>query len=838
MTPRIRFGIRARLWIALIVVASMTVVASGVAWISSERSGRVMATVVDGEVPSLMALSSLNQRISQLLSTAPNISFVDDQLEMREQIRRTSEAEQALARAVDEVRDQLGETPELRTIELTATRAGVQLQILLSAMEYSLRLRSRYLALAEQLDVLQQEYRVVIGVETSRTMDDIRLLTEVNRAMIILGEVWQARSSSQIDALHQRIATILNGLQKMSAKSSATVGPSGGLSVSRDMVPFFNRLHWLALGEGNLFDLKKRDLQARAVAADRLASIQPLASQLDQDLRAVMMVSRDHIHQGHQTVVQTLDRSKIVLALSSLCSLLVAVIIGWRYVGVSVIGRLKRLATSMHAIANGDLQAPIPIGGKDEVSDMARALVVFRDALGHVQHLATHDTLTGLANRRLVEERLNRLLNDPDACGAVIFINLCGFKDINDTFGHAVGDQMLLVLADRLRWVARRMDVAGRLGGDDFVLVLPGVVTDDQVETYLRGLEPMLSAVIPLDVIDIEAQSSLGIARYPADAGTAEGLLHCAETAMQHATSAQRMAAFYTVEMGRHVLQRKAIRSDLRQGIEGGQLELVYQPKIDLRSGRINGMEALVRWNHPERGRISPLDFIPVAEQSGLILPLGEWVLYEGCRQARQWQQDGLGDLRVAINMSPVQVLRHDVVSQVRTALQSTGLPPNLLEIEITEGVLMQEETRALQRLRALRDLGVHLAIDDFGTGYSSLSYLRTLPVTSLKIDQSFVRNLSSNPEDARLNRVIIGMAHDFGLEVVAEGIETLDHATFLRNEGCDLGQGYFYSRPLDVDAFRTLLTSDCHWIPGVSGGHGLPQSSNDGVLVPYVQGM
>jgi EAL domain-containing protein (putative c-di-GMP-specific phosphodiesterase class I) len=314
-------------------------------------------------------------------------------------------------------------------------------------------------------------------------------------------------------------------------------------------------------------------------------------------------------------------------------------------------------------------------------------------------------------------------------------------------------------------------------------------------------------------VIEIDPHPSVGIARYPADGSKASELLQRAEMAMRRADTQPRPVCFYSQEMGAQVQQRQAIRADLRHAIEGGQLELHYQPKIDLRGDCVAGMEALVRWNHPERGRINPIDFIPIAEQSGLILPLGEWVLVEGCRQAKRWRDAGFGDLRVAVNMSPVQVLCQDVVSLVRQTLDETGLPPHLLEIEITEGVLMQEEARALQRLRALRDLGVHLAIDDFGTGYSSLSYLRTLPVTCLKIDQSFVRHLTENDEDARLNRVIIGMAHDFGLEVVAEGIETAAHADFLRVEGCDLGQGYFYARPLDVAGFTSLLTNPPRWL-------------------------
>lgn len=303
------------------------------------------------------------------------------------------------------------------------------------------------------------------------------------------------------------------------------------------------------------------------------------------------------------------------------------------------------------------------------------------------------------------------------------------------------------------------------------------------------------------------------MACYPADGGTPQDLLHNADMAMNRAKAGEApQVCWYSADLSQAAQRRKAIRADLRHGIEAGQLELHYQPKVDMRTGAIAGAEALVRWNHPRRGLISPADFIPVAERSGLILPLGSYVLGEGCRQAAAWRDQGLGDLRVAVNVSPVQVLRQDIVGTVAQALEDSGLPPTLLEVEITEGVLLREEDKALQRLKALRDLGVHLAIDDFGTGYSSLSYLKRLPVHCLKIDQAFVRHLTTNPEDVRLTRVIIGMAHDFGLEVVAEGVETPEHAAFLRHEGCDLGQGYYFSRPLAAAAFQALASADPPW--------------------------
>lgn len=801
-----RFGIRARLWLAFLAVAAMTVIASAVAWVANGQSGDTMTRIAQRQVPVILALSSLAQQSNNLIATAPALLFTGDTIELREQWRRLTVTQEALRQALARVREHMGAAPRLEAVEDVAMLTGDALEALVSAVDNSLRLTGRYRMQAEQIDVLQQEYRVLVGLLRSDQSADVRLLTETNRIMVMLGEVWRVRDEAGLDDLEQRVTAAFASLEEsLPAVAAAERG--------RALESFLDRLRALAHEEGNVFELRHRDLQARAVAAAQIEQIRTLAQKLDGDVRVLLEAAQEDVRRGHQRVEEINGRSQLALAASSALALVVALVMAWRYVGHSVVGRLNLLARSMRAIAGGDLVAPIPTGGADELSDMARALVVFRDALAHVRHLATHDALTGLANRRLFEEKLAVALAAGGGGGAVFYVNLRGFKEVNDTFGHTVGDQVLTALADRLCWAARADDLAARLGGDDFVLLVPGLVEREQIESYLYSLDTVLSAPVSIDVMEIEIAPVVGIARYPHDGATAAELLQNADMAMHRAKGQmQTTLAFYSPEMGGEVQRRKAIRRDLRTAITHGQLELVYQPKVDMRSGAIAGMEALVRWTHPERGPISPLDFIPVAEQSGLILPLGQWVLHEGCRQARLWRDQGLGDRKVAINMSPVQVLRHDVVSAVRQTLDETGLPPHLLEIEITEGVLMQEEAKALQRLRGLRDLGVSLAIDDFGTGYSSLAYLKRLPVTCLKIDQSFVRDLTENEEDIRLNRVIIGMAHDFGLEVVAEGIETASHAAFLRSEGCDLGQGYWFSRPLKADAFAALLGTRHPW--------------------------
>lgn len=796
-----RMGIRIRLWLAFAAISGMTVIASAVAWVANDHSSAGMSRMVEGDVPRLVALSSLGQSAGALIAVAPSILFAKDQDSLMQAWRRTVGARDALTHALGRARGQVQDPAAVADADAMAGDIGQRLEGLRADMQRSLALTERHRAQAEQVDVLQQEYRVLVGLMPPDVGTNLDVLTQTNRIMVILGEVWRA----DLAALGGLEARLDSAFERLPGPDDAGVSPEVGV--------FLTRLYSIAREEGNVFDLKRRELLARASAAENLAALQALARRLDARVSALTAVAQSDIQRNHGEVADILAQSRLMLAASSAIALVVALLIAWRYVGDSVARRLRTLSASMRAIAAGDLMTPIPTAGHDEISDMGRALLVFRDALAHVRHLATHDVLTGLANRRLLEERLGAELAKPGHSGALLYINLRGFKEINDTFGHTLGDRVLLILADRLRWAARGQDLPARLGGDDFVLLVPGIADMAPLETYLQGLERVVSSPVAVESLEIEVQPVVGIARYPVDGRSAQDILQNADMAMNRAKTVEgTQTCYYSPEMGRDSQRRKAIRADLRHGIETGQLELYYQPKVNMRTGAIAGAEALVRWNHPQRGMISPVDFIPVAERSGLILPLGTYVLREGCRQARAWRDQGLGDLRVAVNMSPVQVLRQDVVAAVAQALEESDLPPHLLEIEITEGVLMRQEEKALQRLKGLRDLGVHLAIDDFGTGYSSLSYLKRLPVNCLKIDQAFVRHLTTDAEDVRLTRIMISMAHDFGLEVVAEGVETLEHALFLQHEGCDLGQGYYFAKPLPSDQFTALVAGEPPW--------------------------
>jgi diguanylate cyclase (GGDEF)-like protein len=800
-------GIRVRLSLAFAAIGGLAVMASGVAWLTNGQSADGLTGLVRRDMPRLAALSSLNQSAAALMAVAPGLLFATSDEALAASWRHATVARDAFTYAVERARGHLDGPGILAEVDALAAGIGGSLDRLHEARSRSLNLAAHKRSYVEQLDILQQEYRMLVGLLKHDRPADLALLTQANRALVLFGEVGRATDGAGLAALEARLDNVLPTI----------VDTKDGIA-PQAMAAFAARLVAATRGDSSLFALKRREFAAQAEAAAALEDLNQRTARLEARVAAITAAAQSGVQANYLALSGLLVRGRVLVAVSAGLALVVALLIAWRYVGASVIQRLRILSVSMRAIAAGDLTALIPTAGDDEISDMGRALLVFRDALAHVRHLATHDMLTGLANRRLLEERLGEDLARPRAAGAVFYINLRGFRDINDTFGHGLGDRVLLILADRLRWAARVQDLPARLGGDDFVLLVPGLSDRAAVEARLDALDRALSAPVAADAMEIEVQPAIGVACYPMDGDKARDVLHHADMAMNQARLGEaRQVCHYTAEMGREARRRKTIRADLRQGIKDGQFALHFQPKVDMISGEVSGAEALVRWTHPERGCIGPADFIPEAERSGLILPLGTYVLREGCRQARLWLDGGLKPIRVAVNMSPVQILRQDIVGVVAQALEDHCLSPDLLEIEITEGVLLREEDKALQRLKDLRTLGVHLAIDDFGTGYSSLSYLKRLPVSCLKIDQTFVRHLTTNREDVRLTRIIIGMAHDFGLEVVAEGVETLDHARFLRHEGCDLGQGYYFSRPLAAPAFEALVAGEPPWRDGAA---------------------
>lgn len=423
---------------------------------------------------------------------------------------------------------------------------------------------------------------------------------------------------------------------------------------------------------------------------------------------------------------------------------------------------------------------------------------------------ANHDGLTALANRNLLHDRLRQAIghagHDDDPVW-VVFIDLDRFKFVNDTLGHQAGDALLKLVAKRLMDSVRVTDTVARLGGDEFVLVLSERNADRPSTGVVQRIMNAIAQPFVIEEHEFFLTSSIGIAVYPNDGEDSDTLIKHADVAMYRAKDLGRNNfQFYTAEMNQRALERLRIEGDLRLALERGEFLLHYQPQLDLHSGCMVGMEALIRWNHPTRGLVPPASFINLAEETGLIVPIGHWVIRTACAQNKAWQRAGHAPLRVAVNLSAAQFAQHDLVQLITAALDDAQLEPRYLEIELTESLVMTDVARTIGILRELKALGVHVSIDDFGTGYSSLSYLKRFPIDVLKIDQSFVRDITVNPDDAAIVASIISLAHSLRLNVIAEGVENEEQLMFLRDKGCDQIQGYYFSRPVPGEAIDILL--------------------------------
>jgi diguanylate cyclase (GGDEF)-like protein/PAS domain S-box-containing protein len=427
-----------------------------------------------------------------------------------------------------------------------------------------------------------------------------------------------------------------------------------------------------------------------------------------------------------------------------------------------------------------------------------------------IEYHAYHDVLTRLPNRRLFTDRLALSITRSKRSGralAVLFIDLDHFKTVNDTLGHTAGDELLLEMSQRLRSCIREDDTVARLGGDEFTIILSDLrYPEDAVQVAQKILE---SAELPLAIggMNIELSASIGIALYPVDGHDVETLLRNADSAMYRAKeSGRNNYQLCTAEMKTRALERLSLESRLRKAIQNDQLLLMYQPQVNMATGRITGAEALVRWNDPDRGIIEPMSFIPTAEESRLIIPLGEWVLNAACREARLWQDRGLANLRMAVNLSARQFQQNDLVEMVRRAISDVGIEPAAIELEITETTAMQNAELTIDILRALCDAGVSIAIDDFGSGYSSLAYLRRFPINAVKIDRSFIGGVATNEGDDAIVSAVIAIARSLKLRVIAEGVETAEQFAFLQRRQCDEAQGFFFSPPMTSDSFNRQL--------------------------------
>jgi diguanylate cyclase (GGDEF)-like protein len=428
----------------------------------------------------------------------------------------------------------------------------------------------------------------------------------------------------------------------------------------------------------------------------------------------------------------------------------------------------------------------------------------------YINHVANHDSLTNLPNRRLLIDRLNQALaraRRNRQLLAVLFVDLDHFKTINDTLGHTVGDLLLQGVSERLTACIRQSDTVARLGGDEFVLVLPDISLIEDVAALASKVKEELKPPFLIGRHELFVSASIGLSMYPSDGEDAETILRHADAAMYRAKQRGRNTfQFYSPATNVKASDKLSLGVALRKALEREELLLHYQPQVDLGTGRICGMEALLRWRHPERGFVSPTEFIPIAEETGLIVPIGEWVLRRACAQARSWETLGVGPLRIAVNLSSRQFHETALLHTVVRALKESGLHPRHLELELTESVIMQNEAAAVGILQKLKATGIRIAIDDFGTGYSSLNHLKHFPIDALKIDQSFVRDLGHDANDAVLVKAIVAMAHGLKLQVIAEGVETEQQTAFLRRCRCDAAQGIYFSHALPPDTLTDLI--------------------------------
>lgn len=429
-----------------------------------------------------------------------------------------------------------------------------------------------------------------------------------------------------------------------------------------------------------------------------------------------------------------------------------------------------------------------------------------------IEHQASYDALTGLANRRLLNDRLGQAIlraNRGHENIAVMFVDLDNFKIINDTFGHELGDELLKAMAERLSACVRTSDTVARQGGDEFVLLFNRYRDADELTTIAKRVQQAISQPWNSGRREFHITCSIGVAVYPNDGNTADMLLRNADAAMYRAkANGRNNLQFFTAELSRAMLARVGIESRLRNALARQQLQLYYQPRVDMQTGRFVGAEALLRWKLPKQGVIPPSRFIEVAEETGLIVPIGNWVLSVACQQAKAWQMKGYPPLVVSVNVSPRQFRHESLVDNIAQALRQSGLPAKYLQIELTEGLLMQDAKHHLAMLEQIRALGVQISVDDFGTGYSSLAYLKRFPVDQLKIDRSFVNDLPGDENDAAIVRAIVTLGHQLGLRVVAEGVETEAQHQFLRSIDCDEMQGYLFGQPMSADEFGQALAA------------------------------
>lgn len=466
-----------------------------------------------------------------------------------------------------------------------------------------------------------------------------------------------------------------------------------------------------------------------------------------------------------------------------------------------------------------DSSAPI----RDAYGHLAGAVIVFHDVseaqemVKQISHLATHDFLTDLPNRAMLQDRIDQAVAHGQRAAqgfAVLYLDLDNFKHINDSLGHPIGDKLLCSVAKRLRGCVRATDTVSRQGGDEFVILIPIQESLDHAAIAAAKICNAMAQAHHIADHELYVTASIGISLYPHDGDDAITLIKNADTAMYMAKEMGRNnSQFFEVGMNQRAVERQRVESSLRHALDRKEFFLLYQPKIDLTTGAVTGAEALIRWEHPEWGTVSPDRFIRVAEDFGLIAPIGRWVLDEACRQAKHWQDEGMDIQTIAVNVSAVEFRRPEFIASLQQTMSRTGLAPHCLELEITESVLMDDAEGSRCILGRLKEMGIRLAVDDFGTGYSSLSYLKLFPIDVLKIDKAFVSGIGTADDDGSIANAVIAMGSSLKFRVVAEGVEDRAQFEFLRTHHCDEAQGFFFSKPLTSDLFKTMMQAGGeHW--------------------------
>ena len=481
-------------------------------------------------------------------------------------------------------------------------------------------------------------------------------------------------------------------------------------------------------------------------------------------------------------------------------------------------GLLERFETN-HRTASGDVRlvevsaSPIDLGGTDGILQIVNDITDRKVAIEKIMEMATHDELTGLPNRNLLMDRLSQAFANADRSGhnvALLFIDLDQFKSVNDSIGHDVGDLLLKEVAARMSAVVRAQDTVARQGGDEFLIILPDLSNPSLASVVAEKLIATISQPFEIDGHSLHIGASVGIAAYPRDAKDAGTLLKYADTAMYGVkTSGRNSYRFFSPDMHESSVEHQVIANALHYALERQEMSVAYQPLMNVKSGKTIGMEALLRWNNPKLGSVSPVKFIPIAEDSGLIVPIGEWVIRDTCRTIARWKAKGIDVPRIAINLSARQFRLKTLVEDISRILEETGTDPRRIGLEITESMLIENVEQAVETLEKLSSLGFEVSIDDFGTGYSSLSYLKRFPVKKLKIDRSFVNDIVTDPDDVVIVKSIVDLAHNLGLRVVAEGVENESQLEMLRDMGCDCAQGYLFSRPISSDEMEARLANE-----------------------------